>query len=662
MLKRREPSLLLGAFLAVACSMATTVAEARGASPYLPLNMSPEIERQIERVLILADKPVLKRPIAAATVLDALPRACEVDAALCRRVRGYLNTYMQSFGVVEGGIEAAAADGAAVPLPNRRGLNSDSAWAVDAQLQWQPNDHVLVALGGYANEAEARPTGSMLSFGWDFAQLDVGYRDHWLSPMTDSAMLFSTNSPSIPSVTLSNYAPISRLGFGYEFFVGELSKSDRIALGDGLTSGNPRVAGLHVSIEPAPGYSVGANRLVQCGGGARGGCSLGDVFDALVNPYESDNRQEGLAQDQEVGNQQASFASQFIFPGAVPFAVYFEYAGEDTSYDSNYRLGNTALSAGIRFPQLWKFVDVVYEASELQNGWYVHGIYQDGLRNDGRATGHWAADNQVFNDGVGAQSHMIGLGWLPPFGGELRAQYRTVANESYSSFSYERAHIVSLRYARALAGYTVGGELVGGRDVFGEDFTRIAAFARFGDHWQGADRGVDTSFVRSREPGAELFVDAGYNWTKLDVLRGDVSASLKTKLGSEGGMTFGLGARRAVSERSDLGARVELAQIHDDYLFAVRALDYRYRFNQRWALTAFLGAARYDAGLPAYGFYLGAGAQWRNVLPNVDLSVDYRYADKVARDKLLPTDPITNPRNDIFYDMYSGVFSVSYRW
>ena len=32
---------------------------AREASvPYLPLNMSPEIERQIERVLILADEPV----------------------------------------------------------------------------------------------------------------------------------------------------------------------------------------------------------------------------------------------------------------------------------------------------------------------------------------------------------------------------------------------------------------------------------------------------------------------------------------------------------------------------------------------------------------------------------------------------------------------------
>jgi hypothetical protein len=58
-----------------------TVAVAHGVTPYLPLNLEPEIEAQIERVLILAGKPVMRRPIAAATVLDALPKACRVDQA-----------------------------------------------------------------------------------------------------------------------------------------------------------------------------------------------------------------------------------------------------------------------------------------------------------------------------------------------------------------------------------------------------------------------------------------------------------------------------------------------------------------------------------------------------------------------------------------------------
>ncbi len=68
---------------------------------------------------------------------------------------------------------------------------------------------------------------------------------------------------------------------------------------------------------------------------------------------------------------------------------------------------------------------------------------------------------------------------------------------------------------------------------------------------------------------------------------------------------------------------------------------------------------------PAYGYYLGAGVQWRNILPKLDLGLDWRYADKVARDKLLPTDadparPSVRP--DVFYDITSFSLSASYRF
>jgi hypothetical protein len=78
---------------------------ARGVSPYLPLNLDPEIERQIERVLILADKPVISRPIAAATVLDALPAASRIDPVLGRSVRRYpaIRDYVRSSRPAEGG-------------------------------------------------------------------------------------------------------------------------------------------------------------------------------------------------------------------------------------------------------------------------------------------------------------------------------------------------------------------------------------------------------------------------------------------------------------------------------------------------------------------------------------------------------------------------------
>ena len=78
---------------------------ARGVSPYLPLNLDPVLERQVERVLILADKPALTRPIAAATVLDALPKACERDVKLCDEVRRALARYMRGFAVTHASVE-----------------------------------------------------------------------------------------------------------------------------------------------------------------------------------------------------------------------------------------------------------------------------------------------------------------------------------------------------------------------------------------------------------------------------------------------------------------------------------------------------------------------------------------------------------------------------
>jgi hypothetical protein len=108
---------------------------------------------------------------------------------------------------------------------------------------------------------------------------------------------------------------------------------------------------------------------------------------------------------------------------------------------------------------------------------------------------------------------------------------------------------------------------------------------------------------------------------------------------------FGLTAARGVSAH-DLGVRI-VDQVEEEYLFAVRALDYRYRFKGPLALTGFVGAARYDLATPAYGYYIGVGAQWRDVMRRFDVNLDLKYADKVARDKLLPTDPGTDPRRQL---------------
>ena len=141
--------------------------------------------------------------------------------------------------------------------------------------------------------------------------------------------------------------------------------------------------------------------------------------------------------------------------GSTPFAAYLEYAGEDNSHAGNFRLGNAALSMGINFPRLWSRFDLTYEASEWQNAWYVHGIYLDGLTQDGDVLEHWGADWRVFEDAVGAQTPILRIGWEPGFGGLMQLRGRTIENESYATLEYQRGYDVSLAI-RTISGHTAG--------------------------------------------------------------------------------------------------------------------------------------------------------------------------------------------------------------
>jgi hypothetical protein len=456
-------------------ALLATTAHARGVSPYLPLDLSPEIERKIERVLILGDQPALTRPIAAATVLDALPRACELDAALCADVRRYLTSLTRTAGISYASLNLGSGSGVDTPLPNRHGMGSRSNYEAAIAAYWQPGDSFLVTAGVQAYEGEATPTGTIMSFGRDFAQIDLGYRDRRWSPFMDSAMLVSTQAPTMPSVTLSSYRPLTKAKLRYEAFVSRMSESSNIAIDGGTTSGEPQLAGLHLSIEPFPGWSLGVQRLMQYGGGERPD-SFGDLFDAFFNPSDNDNA--ALGSTQEFGNQVASLTSQFIIGEPLPMTVYFEYAGEDTSTLSNFRLGNTALAAGVSFPKLGERFSATFELTEWQNGWYVHHIYMDGLRHEGHVLGHWGGDWRVVGDGVGARSAFARVNVEQVLGGTLEASYRLLDNEDYSA-SYETARQLDARYSRPWDQLYVGADLIVGEDVFGESYSRVGFFIRF---------------------------------------------------------------------------------------------------------------------------------------------------------------------------------------
>jgi hypothetical protein len=638
--------------LAIALCFPALVA-ARGVSPYLPLNMSPEIERQIEQVMIYAGRPVVRRPIAAATVLNALPDACKVDQLLCERVRRYLDAYMGHYGITHASVEGAATQDSSRTIPNSRGMAEEDTWAASVSGYYQLSDHALVQLGGVAYPDETMASGSYLSLGWQYAQLDVGFRDHWWSPLTDSSMLISTQTRTMPGITLSNYTPISKLGFQYEVFMAKMSHLDDIPFEGGTTSGNPRLFGVQIGIQPVRGWSLSASRLLQYGGGARDD-SLSGLFHAFFNPVRYDNS------DEEFGNQTAALTSQFVFPAAHPFAVYLQYAGEDGSRSEGWRLGNVSLSAGINVPRLWNRFDLNYEVSDWQNGWYVHQIYANGQSNDGHVIGHWGGDDRVLGDSVGAQSHTLRIGWSPAFGGRFELRYRTLANEDYTAADYEREHEVALSYSRSTRQFVYGAEIDVGRDVFGEDFARFGGFLRLvpGDPEIGASS-PDPADERLRGR-MQFFVDAGLNASQLKFDPSDKGATPERDV-STTGPHVALGVRGAVSQHSDIGTRIELDEIDGHTLLGVRAIDYRYRIGEKLALTAFGGAARYDVETAAYGYYGGVGAQWRNVVRGLDLSLDVRATDKIARDALLPSDP-ASVWGDVVYQIYTANLYLSYQF
>jgi hypothetical protein len=639
----------------VATVALTGPAQARGVSPYVPLNVSPEIEREISRALLLAGYPVVRRPIAAATLLDALVDVCKFDVVLCGRLRRYLDAYMSRWALTHASAEAAATQDSDKTLPNARGMSAADDWSASIQALYQPSDYALVQVGGVAFPDEADWTGSWLSVGWDFAQFDIGYRDHAWSPMTDSSMLIGTHAETMPSVTVSNYRPLWGWRVQYEMFMAKMTRVDDIAFEGGTTSGHPTLGGLQVSFEPVRGWSLGASRVLQFGGGARDQ-SFSDFLDAFFQPGKYDN----VSDDEEFGNQAAALISKFVFPARRPFAVYFEYAGEDGSRSEGWRLGNVSLSAGIDIPRLWNRFDVTYEVSDWQNGWYVSGIYPEGLSNNGNVVGHWGADDRVLRDAVGAQSHSLRVGWAPPFGGLMEVRYRTLANEDYSPNDYEREHDVTIRYSRAWDMYVFGAEIEAGRDVFGEDFGRIGAFLRFAPGVASLDSGSFEPLPDAVAQHTEVFVDGGVNTSRLEYDPSDKGATPQRDV-STSGAHVALGVRRAVTGRSDIGTRVELDTVDGSTMVGVRAIDYRYRIGEKLALGVFIGAARYDAATAAYGYYGGIGATWRNVLRGIDLGLDLKATDKMARDALLEDDP-RSVWGDVIYNTQSAQLYLTYKF
>lgn len=457
----------------------------QGISPYLPLNMSPNIERDIEMLMSLTPAAPVSKPYRVSELTHRLPSIKRTDPALHQRLTRYLQRYDSESGMALTDASAALswADADRGALPNQRNIQADSNWQLTLSGIYQPIDYAYVAGAAIADESQnITHTGTHLSVGYEYLQVDLGYREHWYSPFQDSAMLVSTHAKASPSITLSNATPISPFNLRYEVFYSKLEWQEGIVLGDKTFGGHPRHAGLHLSATPFDFWTIGLNRTLQFGGGERD-VSFSDVIEALFDPAGKDNVGDSdEAQNDpnyEFGNQQASVTSKFNFYFLTPISLYFEYAGEDTVSESNYKLGNVAKSVGIHLPVLTPNLSVNYEYSDWSDAWYVHHLYHEGYTNDGQVIGHWGAGERLLKHDTPATAHMFSINYWLFDNQNIDITLRMVENDDLSDYAYEKGYSADIRYSYITDAGIWGGRAYVGQDTFGDDFYRVSLFYRW---------------------------------------------------------------------------------------------------------------------------------------------------------------------------------------
>lgn len=456
-------------------------AAGKGPSPYLPLKLSPEVEGYIAKLMAITPGAPLTKPYKASDVKNRLKLIEQRYPLLHQKLSAYLNRYIQAAGLTHLSAQVSLSNDAKRKIPNQRGVLTDSAFQLSVGGLAYLGPYAYVSGGyTYADGENTIQSNSHLGFGHEYAQIEIGYREHWFSPFDDSAMLVSTNASASPSITISNAKPITKWNIRYEVFYTMLEEVDGIVLGDEVFPGRPRHAGLHLSFTPFDFWTLGFNRTLQFGGGKRE-VSFSDVIEALFDPAGKDNIGDLDNPDPnfEFGNQQASITSQFNLDWGMPISLYFEYAGEDTVNESNFQLGNVAQSVGIFLPMLFDDFSLRYEYSDWKNRWYVHPLYGAGYTNEGNVLGHWGGDQRVFGDDTPATAHSINVNWQIDSHQLVDVKLRSLQNENKLIFDYENAYEANVTYSYATSNGFWGAELYAGKDPFGDNFSRLSVFYRW---------------------------------------------------------------------------------------------------------------------------------------------------------------------------------------
>lgn len=479
--------------LLVLCLVSSFNVHSAGVSPYLPLNVDSLVELDIHRLSAVAKMPLLSKPYPIMTVANYLEKVKSTYPVLYRRLNNYIERYKSNSAITGFSAELGISGGQKLTLENKRGAATDNAYQLRFGGFNQINQYLIVNGGGTLVDGEGFiPHNSFLSFGYEYIQFDIGYREHWLSPSPIAAPLLSTNAAPSASITVSNVTPITDWNLRYEISMSLLEEVDGIHFDDKISSGKPGLLTMHFSAQPFDWWTIGANRVFMFGGGERS-IDASDIWNAIIDPVNSDNcggdGTDLVDCDLEVGNQIASISNKFdLSYGQFPFSLYVEVAGEDTKGHSNFQLGNVSHTTGIFLPYLTENIAAYIEFSDFQDFWYIHHLYDEGYTNEGNIMGHWWAEQKHAKDSAGATMLSVKLDWDINTQSHLETVFRAVkpdpvhlaSNRSGPALdpsdfaAYKDSQQLELNYKHAYKSGFVGLSLKGGNDSFGQSFYRVS--------------------------------------------------------------------------------------------------------------------------------------------------------------------------------------------
>ncbi|MFT7561537.1 MAG: hypothetical protein ACI93R_003464 [Flavobacteriales bacterium] len=166
------------------------------------------------------------------------------------------------------------------------------------------------------------------------------------------------------------------------------------------------------------------------------------------------------------------------------------------------------------------------------------------------------------------------------------------------------------------------------------------------------------SLLLAQPAWAESHINAGFQSHSTTQTFDDSAAG--TVKNSDSSLYLGAGFSNIYGsdQQHSFGMGIDFEHILGDRLIGLRALDYQLKVHKYIKVGGFFGAATLDSGAAQNGYYYGVNLALTETVKHLDIVLEMRFGDGLARDRITG-DPAGTPP-DIFMDYQSSALYA--RW